>query len=150
VRRRRWRLLADFVGVLDKFSAIGSFDADSPSAPPSTCVQIEGFRESCDIPSRRRGRDRENARNEKQAKIGEPERRKKERFRRDGKVREGMVEKERKKEKGGKEKRGMGWYVNVSLHESWRNGEIAAWKLQRTLAMFTATRSESSRFFSQR
>lgn len=37
--------------VLDKFSAIGSFDADSPSAPPSSCVQIEGFRESCDIPS---------------------------------------------------------------------------------------------------
>lgn len=59
---------ADFVGVLDKFSAIGSFDADSPSAPPPTCVQIEGFRESCDIlPRRRRGKDRENARNEEQA-----------------------------------------------------------------------------------
>lgn len=55
--------LADFVGVLDKFSAIGSFDADSPSASPPTCVQIEGFRKSCDIPPRRRGKDRENARN---------------------------------------------------------------------------------------
>lgn len=53
------------VGTLDKFSAIGSFDADSSSAPPSTCVQIEGFRESCDIPSRRRcGKDRENVKNE--------------------------------------------------------------------------------------
>lgn len=60
------RRLADFVGVLDKFSAIGSFDADSPSASPPTCVQIEGFRKSCDIPPRRRGKDRENARNEEQ------------------------------------------------------------------------------------
>lgn len=60
------RRLADFVGVLDKFSAIGSFDADSPSASPPTCVQIEGFRKSCDIPPRRRGKDRENARDEEQ------------------------------------------------------------------------------------
>lgn len=115
--RRRGRF-ADFVGVLDKFSAIGSFDADSPSAPPPTCVQIEGFRESCDIP-RRRAKDRENARNEEQAD-------RRERFRRDGKVR---VETERERGRG---KEGMGWYANVSLRESRRNGEIAAWKLQRT------------------
>lgn len=82
------RRLADFVGVLDKFSAIGSFDADSPSASPPTCVQIEGFRKSCDIPPRRRGKDRENARNEEQTdrRAGREER---ERFRRDGKVRGG-------------------------------------------------------------
>jgi hypothetical protein len=58
--------VVDFVGALDKFSAIGSFDADSSSAPPPTCVQIEGFRESCDIPPRRCGKDRENVKNEEQ------------------------------------------------------------------------------------
>lgn len=67
------RRLADFVGVLDKFSAIGSFDADSPSASPPTCVQIEGFRKSCDIPPRRRGKDREKMRGTRSRQIGEPE-----------------------------------------------------------------------------
>lgn len=38
----------------------------------------------------------------------------------------------RETEKEGLRKGGMGWYANVSLRESRRNGEIAAWKLQRT------------------
>jgi hypothetical protein len=66
--------VADFARTLDKFSAIGSFDADSPSASPPTCVQIEDFRESCDIPPRRRGKDRENVKNDEQAERGETER----------------------------------------------------------------------------
>lgn len=89
----------DFVGALDKFSAIGLFDADSPSAPPPTCVQIEGFRESCDIPPQRCGKDRENVKNEEQT-----DRRERREARRDGKV--GRVK--------------AGWYANVSLRKSGR------------------------------
>lgn len=100
-------------GFLDKFSAIGSFGADSPSAPPPTCVQIEGFRESCDIPPRRkRGKDRGNARNEKQADGGERER--KIPKRRKGESRNGRV-------KGGGGRKEWDGNANVSLRESRRD-----------------------------
>lgn len=71
-----------FVEALDKFSAIGSFDADSSSTSPSTCVQIEGFRQSCDIPRRRRGKDRENVKNEGICKTERGKERERETWRR--------------------------------------------------------------------
>lgn len=68
----RWRRrLADFVGVLDKFSAIGSFDADSPSArfhPPAS--KSKAFAKVVTFRRGRRGKDRENARNEEQTDRG--------------------------------------------------------------------------------
>lgn len=70
---RQPRRLADFVGVLDKFSAIGSFDADSPSASPPTCVQIEGFRKSCDIPPRKTRKRQRKCQGTRSRQIGEPE-----------------------------------------------------------------------------
>lgn len=54
----------------------------------------------------------------------------------------------RETEKEGLRKEGMGWYANVSLRESRRKRLLRGNFSE--LAMFTATRSESSRFFSQR
>lgn len=51
------RVGKDFVGALDKFSAIGSFDADSPSASTHLRPNRRPSR-SCDT-SRTRGRDRD-------------------------------------------------------------------------------------------